>query len=43
MDEISKLAYEGNLEMLKLKIKENNALATKTDEVHILYIFSIAY
>ena len=33
MDELSKLAYEGNLEVLKLKIRENNELATKLDEV----------
>ena len=39
MDEISKLSYEGNLEILKLKIKENNALASKTDEVIPIQLF----
>ena len=39
MDEISKLSYEGNLEILKLRIRENNALASKTDEVNLMLLF----
>ena len=35
MDDISKFAYEGNFELLRLRIKEDRNLATKTDSVWI--------
>jgi len=41
MDEISKLTYEGNLELLKLKLRDNNSLATKPDEVTYSFHFMI--
>lgn len=33
MDEISKLSYEGSIELLRLKLRDDNSLATKPDEV----------
>ena len=41
MDEISKLTYEGNLELLKLKLRDDNSLATKPDEVTYSFHFKI--
>lgn len=33
MDEISKLAYDGSTELLKMKIRKDNSLAVKLDDV----------
>lgn len=35
-DDVCKLAYDGHLEILKQKIRNNNELATKFDEVMYL-------
>lgn len=34
-NDVCKIAYDGNLPMLQMKIKEDRSLATKTDEVWI--------
>lgn len=40
-NDVCKMAYDGNLPMLQMKIKEDRSLATKTDEVCLYaYIFS---
>lgn len=39
-NDVCKMAYDGNLPMLQMKIKEDRSLATKTDEVCLYaYIF----
>lgn len=41
-NDVCKMAYDGNLPMLQMKIKEDRSLATKTDEVCLYaYIFRI--
>lgn len=38
-NDVCKIAYDGNLPMLQMKIKEDRSLATKTDEVWIYAYF----
>lgn len=41
-NDVCKIAYDGNLPMLQMKIKEDRSLATKTDEVWInAYFFRV--
>ena len=37
-NDVCKIAYDGNLPMLQMKIRENRDLATKTDEVFCSFI-----